>query len=243
MVMAAVLIFFGFVIIFILIFIFSGGNDSPKNGVLYTKDGLYRKNGNKGFVSSVESALLGETESLQAIDVSKIPVESFGRRRGSFGHWGYCVTNPICINGMDRNLQAYISHLCYGSSRIESYDTEEVYSVSIFDKPVYKISLLVKDSRKIICLYFIESDYMNVEIFPDGFSDYGVYMKKQQTNNSGDSDSPRFSLKDKNESVSDYPRLSLKGNYRNKLYQCLSLEKYEKNTKRNDVIVKRIWKK
>lgn len=84
---------------------------------------------------------------------------------------------------------------------------------------------------------------MNVEIFPDGFSDYGIYMKKQQTNNSGDSDSPRFSLKDKNESVSDYPRLSLKGNYRNKLYQRLSLEKYEKNTKRNDVIVKRIWKK
>lgn len=107
----------------------------------------------------------------------KIPVESFGRRRGSFGHWGYCVTNPICINGMDRNLQAYISHMCYGNSRIESYDTEEVYSVSIFDKPVYKISLLIKDSRKVICLYFIESAYMNVNLFPDGFSDYTIYEK------------------------------------------------------------------
>lgn len=87
MVMVAVLIFFGFVIIFILIFIFSGGKGSPKNDVLYTKEGLYRKNGNKGFVSPVESALLGERESMQAIDIIKIPVESFGRRRGSFGHW------------------------------------------------------------------------------------------------------------------------------------------------------------
>lgn len=241
--MVAVLIFFGFVIIFILIFIFSGGNGSPKNDVLYTKEGLYRKNGNKGFVSPVESALFGERESMQAIDISKIPVESFGRRRGSFGHWGYCVTNPICINGMDRNLQAYISHMCYGNSRIESYDTEEVYSVSIFDKPVYKISLLIKDSRKVICLYFIESTYMNVEIFPDGFSDYGVYMKKQQTNNSGDSDSPRFSLKDKSKSESDCPRLSLKGNYRSKIDQRFSLEKYEKTAKRNDVVIKKIWKK
>lgn len=226
--MAAVLIFFGFVIIFILIFIFSGGNDSSKNGVLYTKDGLYRKNGNKGFVSPVESALLGERESLQAIDISKIPVESFGRRRGSFGHWGYCVTNPICINGMDRNLQAYISHMCYGNSRIESYDTEEVYSVSIFDKPVYKISLLVKDSRKVICLYFIESTYMNVNIFPDGFSDYTIYMKKQETDNAGDSGLPRFSLK---------------GDYRSKIDQRFSLEKYERFKKRNDVVIKKIWKK
>lgn len=241
--MVAVLIFFGFLIVFILIFIFSGGNGSSKNGVLYTKDGLYRKNGNKGFVSPVESALLGERESLQAIDISKIPVESFGRRRGSFGHWGYCVTNPICINGMDRNLQAYISHMCYGNSRIESYDTEEVYNVSIFDKPVYKISLLIKDSRKVICLYFIESTYMNVEIFPDGFSDYSIYMKKQQISDSNDSESPRFNLKDKKESESAYHRLSLKGNYRNEFYQRFSLEKYEKNVKRNDVIIKRIWEK
>lgn len=226
--MVAVLIFFGFVIVFILIFIFSGGNGSSKNGVLYTKDGLYRKNGNKGFVSPVESALLVERESLQAIDISKIPVESFGRRRGSFGHWGYCVTNPICINGMDRNLQAYISHMCYGNSRIESYDTEEVYNVSIFDKPVYKISLLIKDSRKVICLYFIESAYMNVNLFPDGFSDYTIYMKKQETANAGDSNSPRFSLK---------------GDYRSKIDQRFSLEKYERFTKRNDVLIKKIWKK
>lgn len=226
--MVAVLIFFGFVIVFILIFIFSGGNGSPKNGVLYTKDGLPRKNGNKGFVSPVESALLGERESLQAIDISKIPVESFGRRRGSFGHWGYCVTNPICINGMDRNLQAYISHMCYGNSRIESYDTEEVYSLSIFDKPVYKISLLVKDSRKVVCLYFIESAYMNLEIFPDGFSDYSIYMKKQKTDNAGDSGLPRFSLK---------------GDYRSKIDQRFSLEKYERYAKRNDVVIKKIWKK
>ena len=226
--MVAVLIFFGFVIVFILIFIFSGVNGSPKNNVLYTKDGLYRKNGNKGFVSPVESALLGERESLQAIDISKIPVESFGRRRGSFGHWGYCVTNPICINGMDRNLQAYISHMCYGNSRIESYDTEEVYSLSIFDKPVYKISLLVKDSRKVVCLYFIESAYMNLEIFPDGFSDYTIYMKKQKTDNAGDSGLPRFSLK---------------GDYRSKIDQRFSLEKYERYVKRNDVVIKKIWKK
>lgn len=226
--MVAVLIFFGFVIVFILIFIFSGGNGSPKNGVPFTKDGLYRKNGNKGFVSPVESALLGERDSLQAIDISKIPVESFGRRRGSFGHWGYCVTNPICINGMDRNLQAYISHMCYGNSRIESYDTEEVYSLSIFDKSVYKISLLVKDSRKVVCLYFIESAYMNLEIFPDGFSDYTIYMKKQKTNNAGDSGLPRFSLK---------------GDYRSKIDQRFSLEKYERYVKRNDVVIKKIWKK
>ncbi len=241
--MVAVLIFFGFVIVFILIFIFSGGNGSPKNGVLYTKDGLYRKKGDKGYVSRLENALLSEEESLQAIDISKIPVESFGRRRGSFGQWGYCVTNPICINGMDRNLKAYISHMCYGNSRIESYDTEEVYSVSIFDKPVYKISLLIKDSREVVCLYFIESTYMNVNIFPDGFSDYTIYLKKQETNNAGDSDSPRFSLKDKNESESASPRLSLKGNYRNEFYQRFSLEKYEKKAKRNDVIIKVIWKK
>lgn len=226
--MVGILIFFGFVIIFILIFIFSGGNDSSKNGVLYTKDGLYRKNGNKGFVSPVESALLGERESMQAIDISKIPVESFGRRRGSFGHWGYCVTNPICIKGMDRNLQAFISHMCYGNSRIESYDTEEVYSVSIFDKPVYKISLLIKDSRKVICLYFIESTYMNVNIFPEGFSDYTIYLKKQETDNTGDSGSPRFSLK---------------GDYRSKIDQQLSLEKYENVIKRNDVVIKKVWKK
>lgn len=179
-------------------------------------------------MSPIESALLGERESMQAIDISKIPVESFGRRKGSFGHWGYCVTNPICINGMDKNLQAYISHMCYGNSRIESYDTEEVYSVSIFDKPVYKISLLIKDSRKVICLYFIESTYMNVEIFPDGFSDYGVYMKKQETANTGDSNSPRFSLK---------------GDYRSKIDQRFSLEKYERYEKRNDVVIKKIWKK
>ena len=226
--MVAVLIFFGFVIVFILIFIFSGGNGSPKNSVFYTKDGLYRKKGDKGYVSPIESALFGETESLQAIDISKIPVESFGRRRGSFGHWGYCVTNPICIKGMDRNLQAYISHMCYGNSRIESYDTEEVYSVSIFDKPVYKISLLVKDSRKVICLYFIESTYMNVNIFPDGFSDYTIYMKKQETDNAEDSGLPRFSLK---------------GDYRSKIDQRFSLEKYERYSKHNDVVIKKIWKK
>lgn len=224
--MVGILIFFGFVIIFILIFIFSGGNDSSKNGVLYTKDGLYRKNGNKGFVSPVESALLGERESMQAIDISKIPVESFGRRRGSFGHWGFCVTNPICINGMDRNLNAYISHMYYGNSRIESYNTDEVYSVSIFDKPVYKISLLVKDSREVICLYFIESTYMNVDMFPDGFSDYTIYLKKQKTDNAGDFGSPRFSLKNCS-----------------RIDQQLSLEKYEKATKRNNVVIKRIWKK
>lgn len=240
--MVAVIIF-GLVIVLILVFIFAGDNSSPKNGALYTKDGLYRKKGNKGFVSPIESALLGESESMQAIDISKIPVESFGRRRGSFGHWGYCVTNPICINGMNRNLKAYISHLCYGNSRIESYDTEEIYNVSIFDKPVYKISLLVKDSRKTVCLYFIESTYMNVEIFPDGFSDYDIYMKKQQTNNSSDSDSPRFCLKEGNKSESVSHRISLKGNYRNEFYQRFSLEKYEKNTKRYDVVVKRLWKK
>lgn len=225
--MVGILIFFGLVLL-ILGIIFSVSISSHNENVLYIKDGLYRKNGNKGYVSPVESALLGERESLQAIDVSKIPVESFGRRRGSFGHWGYCVTNPICINGMDRNLQAYISHMCYGNSRIESYDTEEVYSVSIFDKPVYKISLLVKDSRKVVCLYFIESTYMNVDIFPDGFSDYIIYMKKQETDTAGDSNSPRFSLK---------------GDYRSKIDQRFSLEKYEKNAKRNDVVIKKIWKK
>lgn len=68
-------------------------------------------------------------------------------------------------------------------------------------------------------------------------------MKKQQISDSNDSDSPRFSLKDKNESESVYLRLSLKGNYRNEFYQRFSLEKYEKNVKRNDVIIKRIWEK
>lgn len=225
--MVGILIFFGLVLL-ILGIIFSVSISSHNENVLYIKDGLYRKNGNKGFVSPVESALLGETESLQSIDVSKIPVESFGRRRGSFGHWGYCVTNPICINGMDRNLKAYISHMCYGNSRIESYDTEEVYSVSIFDKPVYKISLHVKDSREVVCLYFIESAYMNVNLFPDGFSDYIIYMKKQKTDTAGDSNSQRFSLK---------------GDYRSKIDQRFSLEKYEKNAKRNDVVIKKIWKK
>ena len=242
MLMVGILIFFGLVIL-ILVIIFLVSISSHDKAILYTKDGMYKKKGDKGYVSRLENALLSDEESLQAIDISKIPVESFGRRRGSFGHWGYCVTNPICINGMDQNLKAYISHMCYGNSRIESYDTEEVYSVSIFDKPVYKISLLIKDSRKVVFLYFIESAYMNVNIFPDGFSDYSIYMKKQQISDSNDSDSPRFSLKDKNESESAYHRLSLKGNYRNKFYQRFSLEKYEKNVKRNDVIIKRIWKK
>lgn len=227
MLMVGILIFFGLVIL-ILVIIFSVSISSHNKNVLYTKDGLYKKNGNKGYVSRLENALLSEEESMQAIDISKISVESFGRRRGSFGHWGYCVTNPICINGMDRNLQAYISHMCYGNSRIESYDTEEVYSVSIFDKPVYKISLLVKDSREVVCLYFIESTYMNVDIFPDGFSDYTIYMKKQDVADTGNSSSPRFSLR---------------GDYRSKIDQRLSLEKYERLTKRNDVIIKRIWKK
>ena len=84
---------------------------------------------------------------------------------------------------------------------------------------------------------------MNVEIFPDGFSDYTIYMKKQKTDNAGDSGLPRFSLKDRNERESVSSRLSLKGNYRNEFYQRFSLEKYEKNVKRNDVIIKRIWKK
>lgn len=225
--MVGMLIFFGLVLL-ILGIIFSVSISSHNENVLYTKDGLYRKNGDKGYVSRLENALLSEEESRQAIDISKIPVESFGRRRGSYGHWGYCVTNPICIKGMDRNLKAYISHMCYGNSRIESYDTEEVYSVSIFDKPVYKISLLVKDSREVICLYFIESTYMNVNVFPDGFSDYTIYMKKQETDNTGDSGLPRFSLK---------------GDYRSKIDQRFSLEKYERFKKRNDVVIKRIWKK
>ena len=118
--------------------------------------------------------------------------------------------------------------MCYGNSRIESYDTEEVYSVSIFDKPVYEISLLVKDSREVVCLYFIESTYMNVDIFPDGFSDYTIYLKKQETDNAGDFGSPRFSLR---------------GDYRSKIDQRLSLEKYERFAKRNDVVIKKIWKK
>lgn len=225
--MVGMLIFFVFVLL-ILGIIFSVSISSHNENVLYTKDGLYRKNGYKGYVSRLENALLSEEESMQAIDISKIPVESFGRRRGSYGHWGYCVTNPICIKGMDRNLKAYISHMCYGNSRIESFDTEEVYSVSIFDKPVYKISLLVKDSREVICLYFIESTYMNVNVFPDGFSDYTIYMKKQETDNVGDSGLPRFSLK---------------GDYRSKIDQRFSLEKYEIYSKRNDVVIKKIWKK
>ena len=225
--MIGILIFIGLVLL-ILGLIFSVSISSHNENVLYTKDGLYRKKGDKGYVSRLENALLSEEKSMQAIDISKIPVESFGRRRGSFGHWGYCVTNPICINGMDRNLQAYISHMCYGNSRIESYDTEEVYSVSIFDKPVYEISLLVKDSREVVCLYFIESTYMNVDIFPDGFSDYTIYLKKQETDNAGDFGSPRFSLR---------------GDYRSKIDQRLSLEKYERFAKRNDVVIKKIWKK
>lgn len=69
---------------------------------------------------------------------------------------------------------------------------------------------------------------MNVNVFPDGFSDYTIYMKKQETDNTGDSGLPRFSLK---------------GDYRSKIDQRFSLEKYERFKKRNDVVIKRIWKK
>lgn len=259
--MVAVLIFIGFVIIFILIFIFSGGKGSPENGVLYTKDGLYRKKVGKGYVSPVESALLGERESMQAIDISKIPVESFGRRRGAFGKWGYCVSNPICINDMDKNLQRYISHLFYENCRVESYDTEEVYSVSLFDKPVYKIALLLKGCHKVVSLYFIDSTYENHEIFPDGFSDYAVYLKKQRTEEERKKvvaerkeNDVRFSLKtnqyDAFHQSSSLPdlivkrgeeRISLRDN-EHRYDKQFSLELYEK-MKDGTAEIKSIWKK
>lgn len=226
--MVTALIFLGFILLLFILIVFSGGEPTGRNNVLNTKDGLYRKNPNKGYVSPIEMALLGEKNAMKAIDISKINVESFGRRRGAFGKWGYCVTNPVCIYNMDNNLQTYISHLCYENSRVESYDTTEVYNVSIFDNPVYKISLQLKNTRKEICLYFIESKYMNTEMFPDGFSDYSIYEKKQQIQNSGNANSPRFSLR---------------GNYREEFSKLFSLEKYENSIKRNDVLIKSIWKK
>ena len=212
---------------------------------------------NRGFVSPMEIGMFGEEAAYAAIDVSKLDVKSFGRRRGAFGKWGYCVTNPVCINGMDKNLQRYISHLFYENCRVESYDTEEVYSVSLFDKPVYKISLLMKGSHEVVSLYFIDSTYENHEIFPDGFSDYAVYLKKQKTEEERKMatdrrvNDVRFSLKNNN-FYQDSPspiyvqkrggvRVSLRDEEHRYDKQC-SLELYEKS-KKGTAEIKSIWKK
>lgn len=76
--MVGILIFFGLVIL-ILVIIFLVSISSHDKAILYTKDGMYKKKGDKGYVSRLENALLSEEESMQAIDISKIPVESFGR--------------------------------------------------------------------------------------------------------------------------------------------------------------------
>lgn len=199
---------------------------SAIESVLATKDGLYRKDPKKGYVTPVEAMLLGKDKAMEAIDISKIDVESFGRRRGAFGKFGYSVTNPICIVNLGSGgLKRYISNLCLGGSNIESFMPVEMYGVSLFDKPVYKVKLVVRTTHEEIYLYFIDSTYENLDELPHGFRDYSLYLKQQSTSK---------------EYGNNYPRFSLKGD-RSSIGKSFSLIAYEESINK-DVKIKRIWK-
>lgn len=199
---------------------------SARESVLATKDGLYRKNPKKGYVTPVEAALLGREKAMEAIDISKIDVESFGRRRGAFGKFGYCVTNPICIVNLGSGgLKRYISNLCFGGSNIESFMQVEMYGVSLFDKPVYKVKLVVRSTHEEIYLYFIDSTYENLDELPKGFRDYSLYLKQQSASKGYGK---------------DYTRFSLRGD-RSSIGKSFSLIAYEESINK-EVKIKMIWK-
>lgn len=199
---------------------------SERESVLSTKDGLYRKNPKKGYVTPVEAALLGREKAMEAIDISKIDVESFGRRRGAFGKFGYCVTNPICmVNLGSGGLKRYISNLCKDGSSMESFKTTEIFGVSLFDKPVYRVKVIVRSSHQEIYLHFIDSTYENLDELPEGFRDYSLYLKQQSASK---------------DYGNDYPRFSLRGD-RSRIGTSYSLIAFE-NTMWREVKIKTIWK-
>lgn len=68
---------------------------------------------------------------VQQVDISKVDVCSFGRMIGSFGKYGYCMTNPICLNDFSYDgIGKYLRTIMFQNNGVCRYEVVKMLDVS-----------------------------------------------------------------------------------------------------------------
>lgn len=97
--------------------------------------------------------------------ILKVGGERFGRMPGSFGRYGYDITNPIVTD----DLYKYLGTAVYkGGLEIEDASPICGYKISLFKKPVFHAAVKVTGKSSPILLYFIKGE-TDSRFYPRGF--------------------------------------------------------------------------
>ena len=108
--------------------------------------------------------------------ILKVGCEKFGRMAGSFGRYGYDITNPIVTD----DLYKYLGTAVYkGGLEIEDASPICGYKISLFKIPVFHTAVKVEGETSPILLYFIKGE-TNSRFYPrDFFSGFVSDLVKQ----------------------------------------------------------------
>lgn len=95
----------------------------------------------------------------------KVGGERFGRMTGSFGRYGYDITNPIVTD----DLYKYLGTAVYkGGLEIEDASPICGYKISLFKIPVFHTAVKVEGETLPILLYFVKGE-TNSRFYPRDF--------------------------------------------------------------------------
>lgn len=102
-------------------------------------------------------------------DINKIDVTRFGRMPGSFGRYGYDITNPIVTDDMYK----YLGRVVYrGIGVVEDASPICGYKISLFKMPVFHAAVKVEGVSSPILLFFIKGRYDRIFYPRDFFSKF-----------------------------------------------------------------------
>lgn len=113
---------------------------------------------------------------IENFDLSKVDRARFGRMPGSFGRYGYDITNPIVTD----DLYKYLGTVVYKVG-LEIEDASPIcgYKISLFKIPVFHTAVKVEGETSPILLYFIKGE-TNSRSYPrDFFSKFISDLAKQ----------------------------------------------------------------
>lgn len=178
---------------------------------------LERKIHDKNIFGFEKERLIDEYR-IKLVDVNLIDVYSYGRMNGSFGKYGYCMTNPICIKSFAQSgIGKYLQLIMFDCKKVSCYDIVKMYRVSnIIDSIVKEVVVEFENLKEGKVLFFAENSKITRLDFPNDIYEYREHI---------DTGNIKFSL-----------RLPPKD------YNKMALVRYEEAVKKS-FTYKVIWKK
>lgn len=156
------------------------------------------------YIDPLKKRQIIENYKINSIEVKELNLNAHGRLKGSFGKYGYCLTNPVCVKKfMPIGISNYLGSITYKDKKVKRYECIAIYEVSIFGSSRIKEYNVEFDgiSDKII-LYFAENENLvNIDTPKNIYKYYGHQEKSYCE------DDIRFSLRI--DEKSHYERLAL----------------------------------